>query len=304
LRLRCQTPRFRRLVGTAVRYHQYVIVAFRITFQAQNVDAIRADVTVCVIKIGPNRYKALQVAWGADGSLFVTFPYFEQTEGILSASYLPGNGKRETVIDLEDGGKVSSHLVKYAHHVSGEAHFSQTGKIITGIRRQSLPLGQQDGHIFTLQVQGLAALKLADPVKDAVGRDPKRSVIDFECPPTNAIKFVGRWYDVTQMMLDRPTPTVGPWIPSQYFDGTSGGKAWFIGQPSSANKQLLAITLRPIQKFSKDRETLLFYGGFDAREAMEDPTKDGGFLMFKYPIGNPAVVASRIGTVDYNKPKN
>lgn len=270
-------------------------------FPALNVDAIRADRTVCVVKIGSKRYKVFQVVWGADGSLFITFPYFEHSEGILTASHLPGNGKRETFIDLEEGGKVSSHRVKYSHHVGGEAHFSQDSKIITAIRRQSLPLGQQNGHIFTMQVQGLDALKNADPVKDAPRRDPKRSVVDFESPATKAIKFVGRWYDVSQIMLDRPTPFVGPWMPAKYFDGGSAGKALFIGQPSSSTKQLLAVTLKPIPKFTNEGDTLLFYGGFDAREKMEDPTKDGGFLMFKYPIGNAAIVANRIGTVNYNK---
>ncbi len=272
-------------------------------FPALNVDAFRAECTVCVIKIGTQRYKAFQVVWGADGSLFVTFPYFKHNEGILTASRLPGNGQTECVIDLEDGGKVSSYLVKYSHHVDGTAHFSQTGKIITAIRRQSLPLGQQNGHIFSMQVQGLEALTQADPITDVFTRDPKRSVIDFETPPTQAIKFVGRWYDVSQIMLDRPTPVVGPCMLAKYFDGASGGTVCFIGCPSSGHKQLLAVALHPIPNFSREPETFIFYGGFDAKEKMVDPTTEGGFLMFKYPIGDSSIVAQRIGTVNYTKPK-
>jgi hypothetical protein len=45
-------------------------------FQAGNIDAIRCERTVCVIKAGDLRAKAFQIVFGRDGSLFITFPYF------------------------------------------------------------------------------------------------------------------------------------------------------------------------------------------------------------------------------------
>jgi hypothetical protein len=41
---------------------------------------------------------------------------------------------------LNEGGKVTSHLVKFSHHPDGRVHFSQTGKVRTEIIRTSFPL--------------------------------------------------------------------------------------------------------------------------------------------------------------------
>jgi hypothetical protein len=64
------------------------------------------------------------VFFGKDGDLFVTFPYFRHREGILSICRLQANGENQTTVNLEQGGKVTSHRVKYSHHLSGRAHFS------------------------------------------------------------------------------------------------------------------------------------------------------------------------------------
>ena len=60
-------------------------------FQAENVDVIRCERVVCVVKVGNSRAKAFQVFFGADGSLFISFPYFRHRTGILSSSALPAN---------------------------------------------------------------------------------------------------------------------------------------------------------------------------------------------------------------------
>ena len=135
---------FGRGLGAILKVH----VAVRIAFPARSVDAFRAERIVCVLKTSDKRYKAFQIAWGRDGSLYVTFPYFPHREGILTSFTLPGNGRRETVLNLEEGGKVASHDVKYSHHPSGQANFSKTGKVITEIKRQAVPLTQHNGPHF------------------------------------------------------------------------------------------------------------------------------------------------------------
>src|SRR5712692_1249370 len=178
-------------------------------FQAGNIDAIRCERVVCVVKAADLRAKAFQIVFGEDGSLFITFPYFRHRTGILSASAIPATGTRQSQVNLEQGGKVTSHLVKYSHHTDGRAHFSQSGKIITAIKRQSIALDRQHGHIFSLIIQGLHALDVAHAVKDT-GTSPKRGVIDFQIEPSEAIKFIGRWFDVNKMRFNNPTPTIGP----------------------------------------------------------------------------------------------
>jgi hypothetical protein len=159
-------------------------------FQAGNIDAIRCERVVCVVKAGDLRAKAFQIVFGGDGSLFITFPHFRHRIGLLSSARIPATGTRQSQVNLEQGGKVTWHLVKYSYHTDGRAHFSQTGKIITAVKRQSIALDNQHGHIFSLLIQGLRALDAADPVKDA-DMSPKRGVIDFQVEPSETIKFIG-----------------------------------------------------------------------------------------------------------------
>src|ERR1700730_17516226 len=117
-------------------------------YQAKNVDAIRCDRVVCVVKAGDLRAKAFQVGFLRDGSLFVSFPYFKHRTGILTSSAIPATGERQAQVDLQRGGKVTSHLVKYSHHTDGWAQFSQDRKIFTAIKRRSIALDTQNGHMF------------------------------------------------------------------------------------------------------------------------------------------------------------
>ena len=268
-----------------------------IAFRARNVDAIRSARVVCVAKIGDLRAKAFQIVFGGDGSLFVTFPYFRHRIGLLSASTIPATGSRQAQVDLEQGGKVTSHLVKYSHHVDGRAHFSQTNKIITAIKRQSVALDRQHGHIFSLLIQGLQALDAADPVKDA-GISLKRSVVDFHVEPSEAIKFVGRWYDVNMMPFSNPTPTIGPTLPTMDADGVQRNACLFASAQANA-RHVLAITCQAIPKLGPEPEMFIFYGGFDPSETMTDAAKEAGFLAFLYPLSEAEGVRERLGSVDY-----
>jgi hypothetical protein len=266
-------------------------------FQVKNVDAIRSSRIVAVINTSQLRVKAFQIIFSEDGSFFINFPYFRHRIGLLCASALPADGKRQTDINLEQGGKVASHLVKYSHHPDGRAHFSQTGKIITAVKRQSIPLDAQNGHIFTLHIQGLAAFEPADPVKDAT-TSLKRAVIEFTMEPPDSVKFVGRWLDVNKIRCSNPVPSIGPIVPTQ-----DPGGAWtnsiFVANPHPNTRHVLAISCIPFHKLGTEPEMLMFYGGFDALQAMTDPTKEGGFLAFIYPVSEVDNIRQRLGSVDY-----
>jgi hypothetical protein len=267
-------------------------------FQAGNIDAIRSDRVVCAVKSGDLRVKAFQVFFGEDGSLFVTFPYFRHRVGLLSTSVIPANGQRQSQINLEDGGEVTSHLVKYSHHPDGRAHFSQTGKIVTAIKRQSIALDKQHGHIFSLNIQGLSALNAAHPLKD-VGTSPKRTVIDFQIEPAaEAIKFVGRWFDVSNMRFSNPTPTIGPVVPTLDPQGVSLN-AIFLASPHTNARHVLAVTCTAIPRMGPASEMFIFNGGFDPIETMLDPNEEAGFLAFLYPLPEAEKVREKVGSVDY-----
>ena len=235
--------------------------------------------------------------WGQDGSLFVNFPYCRNRIGLLSSSAIPANGSQETEVNLESGGKIASHLAKYSHHRDGRAHFSQDGKIFTAIKRQSVALDIQSGHIFSLYIQGLNALDQVDESKDLVP-SPKRALVNFEVKPSEAVKIVGRWYDVTSLDIHTSEDTVGPAIPT-----TDGDGVWrngrLISSPHPNETHVLVLTCHEIGSFGTPAEVFQFCGGFDPPEIMTDPTKEAGFLMFTYPVVGAEELRKRVGSVDY-----
>lgn len=263
-------------------------------YQAQNVDAIRAERVVCTVRAGQLRVKAFQIVFHKDGSFFISFPYFRHRAGLLSISSIPANGLRESQVNLEHGGRVTSHLVKYSHHVDGQAHFSQDGKIFTTIKRQSVALDKQEGHIFSLLVQGLTAL---DAAQDEL-MSTKRAAIEFAMEPPKAVKFVGRWFDVNSMRFSNPTPTIGPVVPGLDPDGNQTDQI-FTASPYANAHHILAISCVPIPSLGPEPEIFVFYGGFSSREIMTDVGKEAGFLAFLYPISDSEKLRERLGSVDF-----
>jgi hypothetical protein len=266
-------------------------------FQAGNIDAIRGERIVCVVKDVGLRVKAFQIVFAADGSLFITFPYFRHRTGILSSSSIPATGTRESQVNLEHGGKVTSHLVKYSHHTDGRAHFSQTGKIVTAIKRQSIALDKQYGHMFSLLIQGLSALDAAHPTRDSI-TSTERAIVEFAVASPEAIKIVGRWFDVNRIRCSNPTQTIGPIITTMDPDGIQRS-ACLVASPNFNARHVLAITCEHIRRLGPAPEMFMFYGGFDPVEIMHDTNKEAGFLAFLYPIPDADKMRERLGSVDY-----
>lgn len=268
-------------------------------YQPKAVTAVRSQRVVCVVRVSELRAKAFQIGFDKDGSLFIHFPYFRHRIGILSSAEIPATGERTAQVNIEHGGKVTSHRVKYSHHPDGRAHFSQDRKIFTAIKRQSIALDTQNGHMFTLYVQGLHALDVAKTAKDAEAISVNRSVIDLPIEATaEAIKFVGRWLDINKLRVSEPNATIGPRHAVVDPDGTSTDGI-LVASPHANGTHVLAITCLAIPKLGPDPEIFLFHAGFDAPETMTDPRKVAGFLAFLYPLSEAANLRERLGSVDY-----
>lgn len=264
------------------------------------VKAFRSERVIVTLQLGVRRNKILQLFFGRDRSLYVSFPYFRHRTGIVAAATIPGNGQTTSQVNLQIGGKIASHLVKYSHHADGRAHFSQDGKVFTQIKRQSVELDQQCGHIFTVQVQGLEAFDPADGKKD-IGISPKRTALTFELPEDSAmatIKLVGRWFDISALNFGNQRPAVvGPLVPTRSANGKQQN-GFLVASPYDNARHVLLITCEPIARVSPELESLLFYGGFSPRDVMDDTSREAGFLAFLYPAANAENLRKTIGTID------
>jgi len=267
----------------------------------RNVTAFRSKGIVFTIKRGAVRYKALQIVFAADGGFFVTFPYFRHRTGLLSKATIPANGRNESMVSLEHGGKISSHLVKYSHHPDGEAHFSGDGKIRTEVRRRSVALGELKGHIFTAVLQGLGGFVRAIKKRDEQSVSPGRTVLTFDIGSDDrdvALKFVGRWFHVDAINPSDALLTTGPMVVTKDRDGQLRAGA-VLASPLADTEHVLIVTCEEIPRLGPQPEMLLFYGGFDAPAIMNDTSREAGFLAFRYPVDEPEELRLRLGTVDY-----
>src|SRR5579863_2114799 len=217
---------------------------------------------VVTVTADGHRHKICQIVFGKDGSLYMTFPYFKHTEGLLAEATFDGPPGAQSLIDLAKKGKVASHLVKYSHHTDGEAHFSQHGKVKTVVRRQSVPLAEQRGHIFTLIVQGLRSFESLGAAKENA-MSSKRTTLTFEIRDRfpKAVRIIGRWYWIEDLPVDPRPPLFGPQIQAVDPDGIMHN-AFIVGNPHD-KKHVLILTCIPQDSISPAHDLIMFMGGFD-----------------------------------------
>jgi hypothetical protein len=264
-----------------------------------NVKAFRSERVVITVQRGIVRHKACQLFFGPDQSLYVSFPYWKHRTGILAAATIPA-GQNSAQVNLAVGGKVTSHLVKYSHHPDGRAHFSQTGKVRSDIKRQSVPLVAQKGHIFTMLVQGIDAFDLANKPQDR-GVSLRRASLTFQLEepgPIESIKLVGRLYDHRSLRFSGQVPTeIEPTISTEELNGART-RGFLIASPFDNATHVLLVTCAEFHRLGPEPEVLIFYGGFSPPQIMTDETREAGFLAFIYPAADAESLRTRIGTVD------
>lgn len=287
--------------------HPFFVMPMINHLTGQRVDLYRfqAEKFIFTVQIREKRHKIFQVVFGkSDGSLYITFPYFNSQKGFLSTATFP-NFTREAQINLEPTGKVTSHQVKYAHHPDGEVHFSQSGKVRTSIRRKCLPLAIAEGHLFTIQVQNISSFDEDMVSQDRPAKQTRTTLnFKFDGIEPGGIKFVARWHRPETFLLTSKVKdkVFGPIVPTQTPD-RKVRKAYLVGTPSNfpLNDFLLAITCEGTDLLEKESKSLLmFIGGFDPPEIMNDPSKSFSFLYMSYPAHEYATLEKRLGSIDIN----
>lgn len=275
-----------------------------LTWEKAELRRFQSERFIFTVQTNNVRHKICQVFFGkSDGTIYVTFSYFDTKEGIASiGTHTPF--LTSSNINLETSGKVTSHPVKYAHHPDGEAHFSQDGKVKTLIRKQAVALQEVEGHIFTFHAQGLSHFDI-----DATETDhqPKlnRTILNFDFKDKNpkAIKIVGRWYGWKEMINRAQGKFMGPKVHGQTPDGKTF-PMFLIGPPKDwpMEKHFLSISCQEINILDKEQEALmLFVGGFDKPSIINDLGQSSSFLCISYPASNYEDLLRRIGSIDLDK---
>jgi hypothetical protein len=254
------------------------------------------------VRIGANTWRVCKIVFQkSDGSVFVTFPDFKHTTGIVSVATLRA-GRRETTIDLKREGKVASHLVKYSHHPDGTVLFSQDRRVVSRIRRSGVPLDELDGHFFTIHAQGLSGF-LERPAVEGQAPHPKQTRLSFVLPEgqPESMKFVGRMYSTRALAGMMPDGMIKPqvWIEDEQGERQPS----FVVTPLDGwpgSDRCLLVSFKALPLLDKARESSLFFiGGFDRRSIALDIRKPTTALAFSYPVEDPDGLRASLGTIDY-----
>lgn len=253
-----------------------------------------------------NRFKLLQILFGKkDGSLYVSFPYFHNSRGIVSIVTVAAGPQQQSRVSLVPGGKVTSHLVKYSHHLSGLAQFSLTGHVQSLVRKQAVPLADAEGHLFTAYIQGLSGFKEAG--SKAVARVAKRNraelVILMTDPRPEAVKVLARFYNLSDLPSKLGSIPVSKAGAEVNFKTSGGGTftAYLIAPPQGTpiDHRVLVLTADTTDLMeSPGASHLVFIGGFDDPKKARDGGQETSFLALKYPAEDYVKLKQVIGSID------
>jgi hypothetical protein len=270
---------------------------------ALNIVAHSAGRFVIAVEVGKSRYKIAQIVWAQrDGSVFVTFPYLKDGGGQLCLASLLPDSPNPGSYNLGDGGVVTSHFVKYSHHPDGRVHFSQTGKIRTAIKKRGVSLQRANGHLFTIQAQGISrfAREGLQNGRERGATTRQRSVVPFlfETGFPVAVKFVAHWHsptDFARRIVKHNDET--PWIACRTPDGgLLRGVILTSSAEYNGERRLLVLTCESVPRIVEGQETFLsFLGGFDESAIALNHEAPTSFLALAYPLPQ---VAHHLSSID------
>jgi hypothetical protein len=244
-----------------------------------------------------------------DGSLALAFPYFPDVPGIVAVCSLAANEPGPTDVSLARTGKVTSHRVKYTHHWSGEALFSQDRKVVSAVRKPSVRLNSSPGHLFTVQLQQVAGFKRVDPPSADPPWDPKRVVkktsLTFEWAQGDidegALKIVGRAYTKASLRTNRTNNAIGPQV-NLKLPNSPQTLGWLFSAnlANPASSVIIVLTGERIPKLTEEPGPhLTMIGGFDDPKQASDVAQPTAFLALNYPTDNYERLRAEIGTIDF-----
>lgn len=261
-----------------------------------NIRVLRSERFVIAVETAAGKFKLFQIPCGRDGTIYVPFPYYKHSSAQLSEQTVEGGRKFPS--DLRVSGPLTMHRVKYTHHVDGETHFSQDGKILTKIRRRTNTLPSHSGHIFTVQLQGLADFQRATE-SDLAKKDRVVICLGLKSEPAS-LKLVAYLYStsaLSQRMSSRSD--CGPWIPLMRGQQRLAAALLAVGDSGNPSSRFLALSFEEVPSvFPNQTSGFSFIGGFDAPETAFDHTKDTSFLILLSPVSNLPEAADRFGTLD------
>lgn len=268
---------------------------------------LRSQMHVITVTQSGKRYKLFSILYSPDGSVYVAFPYYKKTEGLGSLVVMPPGMPQGSDLSLtKDFAKVTRHRIKFAHHYFGEAHLSMDDRIITAIRKQSIPLPRLTGHLFTVSIKDIAEFEEARGAKYNYGHTNKRSTIHFDLDKMQpeGIKLVATWQSLKSLQKEISLPS-GEQSISIFKYNTDPPQWGFVlgapdGNPVADKVLLLRVQSLPPQPTGA-QAYLHFMGGFDDPMTISNTAIPSSFISLLYPVTDFQTMLQQLGTMDISR---
>lgn len=307
-------------------YNRFVMVILHAlsntAYVQRNITAFRSARFQFRIGYAGRQFKIFRLIYDKDGDIYIS-PYFNDTNGIVSVCrYTKGDDS----ISLQKNGKVTSSLVKFSYHISGEVLFStRTERVRTLVRRQAVPLHLVDHHLATIKLQGLeggfeetSAPTTESPIssKDQI---LTLKVAPEDCKPYKAFK-IGFYYRILESLGDdmgrSPSKSGIEFVDNKVSVGpttmlmnrkTRTGKTLVLTAPPpkgyALSNKVMMITCEKIPVLSKEeKSTFTMIGGFNSLQDITSGRKPNEFLALAYPLSEKHKrkkdLQEKIGSID------
>jgi hypothetical protein len=258
--------------------------------------------TILFGRTGDDKYRKLcQLTFHKKtGALYAQFTYFRSDPGVVGQVKPSIGPDGSSTISWNEGGKVSTKLVKYSHPPDGNAHFSQDGSHQTKFWNKSLDLRSDEGHLFEIHAFHLEPFEFLE--KDEV---PKRGRLYLPFLAGGLPRGVTVTVELRSLSsLPASTRDPRPFGPVGHFIRRRDGKSFraaLLAPPAQSplRNKVLLINVHPLEPpASVTTPMLLFMGGWE-RNVSFAPGAAPSFLSFTYPaLGDPTKVLERLGSAD------
>ena len=257
---------------------------------------------VVSVDTGVGVRRLLQILCTAkDGSIYVAFPYARLAPGVVGVAQIPVAPNVPRSVKVGHKFPATVHVVKFAHHTSGRAHFSLDGKVNTTVFRAAVPLSQVNGHLFSMMIQGFQSFEVSDP-SAPVKKGRSEVILSLSDSRLPAVKIVANLYREDRL----------PWGSLQCL---AGGVGFAVRMPDGKvlpgmllqtalaadnKKWYLLVIAESIPLVNHQGPAfMVFLGGFDHAQVAFDHARPLEYLTFFYPHrGSMEDAVAQAGSID------
>jgi hypothetical protein len=218
---------------------------------------------------------------------------FARSDGFATRVLVEGSPLGAFTSDYLTHGATTDHRVKFSYHRSGIAHFSQTKRAMPIVRKESTPLFDYSGPLFSVHLQGPCDFEEINLHRTRRQRTLTAARFDKE---VEALLFSVSWYRGSEL-AQRSVGAVGPTV--RFEAGGRWRTAAVLSPRRGPRDHVMLFTCKAEEPRPPiDQSFLLFVGALDVTDP---PPERSDALVLAYPRGALEFASDLLPTMDLRR---